>query len=66
MRFKLIHKPHGERVETEEDSSYLPAVGDLYTPADGPQVKITLRAMFPSEPPILHGMKALQEGDNET
>lgn len=64
MKFKLIHKPAGEQVETDEESIYLPGLGDLYTPANGPQVKIVQRSFEGDAMPVLRGMKALQEGDD--
>lgn len=66
MKFRLIHKPAGEQIETNEESIYLPGLGDLYTPASGPQVKIVQRSFQGDSMPVLHGMKALQESDNAT
>ncbi len=66
ITFLLLHKPNGEHTTTEEQCTYLPCLGDLYTPANGDQVRIVQRSFDGNRMPLLQGMKALQEGDDAT
>lgn len=50
-----------DKREQTEECVYLPIPGDLYTPADGPQLRIEWRQLCGDAVPILGGVVALSE-----
>jgi len=50
-----------EKREQTEECVYLPIPGDLYTPTDGPQLRIEWRRLGGDAVPILGGVVALSE-----
>jgi hypothetical protein len=52
-----------DKREQTEECVYLPIPGDLYTPANGPQLRIEWRRLGGDAIPILGGVVALSEED---
>jgi len=63
LKFVIRWTENGGRDKREqtEECVYLPSIGDLYTPTDGPQLRIEWRRLGGDAIPILGGVVALSE-----
>jgi hypothetical protein len=65
MKFIVRWTENGgqDKRQTDEECVYLPVPGDLYTPKDGPQLRVMSRRLGGAAIPILGGVVALSEDD---